>query len=118
MRGEERQGGTLRSNCYVHDLNCSSRFIGMYGCQNVSNYCLWFSHQVVSDSFATPRTIAHQSPLFLGFARQEYWSGLPCPSLGDLPNSGIKSTSLVSRALQKDSLSLSHQESPLSNNTV
>ena len=50
----------------------------------------WFSHEVVSNSFATPWTVAHQAPLPMGFFRQEYWSGLPFPSPGDLPNPGIK----------------------------
>ena len=45
------------------------------------------SHSVVSDS-ATPWTVAHQGPLSVGFSRQEYWSGLPCPSPGDLPDPG------------------------------
>ena len=36
--------------------------------------------------FATPWTVAHQDSLSMGFSRHEYWSGLPCPSLGDLPN--------------------------------
>ena len=36
--------------------------------------------------FVTPWTVAHQAPLSLGFSRQEYWSGLPFPSPGDLPN--------------------------------
>ena len=40
--------------------------------------------------FATLWTIARQAPLFLGLPRQEYWSGLLFPSLGDLPNPGIK----------------------------
>ena len=40
--------------------------------------------------FATPWTVAHQAPLFMGFSRQEYWSGLPFPSAGDLPNPGIE----------------------------
>ena len=40
--------------------------------------------------FATPRTVAHQTPPSMGFSRQEYWSGLPFPSPGDLPNPGIK----------------------------
>ena len=35
-------------------------------------------------------TVAFQAPLSMGFSRQEYWSGLPCPSPGDLPNPGIK----------------------------
>ena len=40
--------------------------------------------------FATPWTIAHQAPPSMGFSRQEYWSGLPFPSPGDLPHPGIK----------------------------
>ena len=40
--------------------------------------------------FATPWTIAHQAPLSTGFPRQEYWSGLPFPSLGNLPDPGIE----------------------------
>ena len=51
--------------------------------------------------FATPWTVAHQPPLSMGFSRQEYWSGLPFPSLGALPNPGIESRS---PALQADSL--------------
>ena len=39
---------------------------------------------------ATPWTVAHQAPLYMGFSRQEYWSGLPFLSPGDLPNPGIK----------------------------
>ena len=60
--------------------------------------------------FATPRSVALQTPLSMGFSRQEYWSGLPCPPPGDLPHPGIKPTSLVSPALQVDSLLLGHQE--------
>ena len=47
----------------------------------------------------TPRTVAHQVPLFMGFPRQEYWCGLPFPPPGDLPNLGIEPTSLKSPAL-------------------
>ena len=36
--------------------------------------------------------VAHQAPLFMGFPRQEYWSGLPLPSPGDLPDPGIEPT--------------------------
>ena len=49
----------------------------------------------------TPRTVAHQAPLSMKFPREEYWSGLPFPSPGDLPNPGIK---LGSPALQADAL--------------
>ena len=40
--------------------------------------------------FVTPRTVAYQAPHSVGFSRQEYWSGLPFPSPGDLPNQGIE----------------------------
>ena len=49
--------------------------------------------------FVTPWTAAHQAPLSMGFSRQEYWSGLPGPPPGDLPDPGIKPTSLVSPVL-------------------
>ena len=55
--------------------------------QKAYGYCL--SLQVMSDSFATPWTIAHQTPPSMGFPRQEYWSGLPFPSPGALSNRGI-----------------------------
>ena len=47
----------------------------------------------MSDSFTTPWTVALQAPLSMGFASQEYWSELPFPSPGDLPDSAIKPTS-------------------------
>ena len=58
--------------------------------------------------FATPWTVAHQVPLSMGFARQEYWNGLPFPPLADLPNPGSNPLSPVSPALDVDSLPLSH----------
>ena len=51
--------------------------------------------------FATPGTAARQAPLSMGFPRQEYWSGLPFPSPGDLPDPGIEPGSPI---LQADSL--------------
>ena len=51
-----------------------------------------FSHVQL---FATPWTVAHQAPLFMGFSGQEYWRELPLPSPGDLPNPGIKPRSPV-----------------------
>ena len=47
--------------------------------------CVWF--------FVTPWTVAHQAPLSMEFSRQEYWSGLPLPAPGDLPNPGIEPVS-------------------------
>ena len=51
--------------------------------------------------FVTPWTVAHQAPPSMGFSRPEYWSGLPFPSPGDLPDPGIE---LRSPALQADAL--------------
>ena len=50
---------------------------------------------VVSDS-ATPWTVTHRAPLSMGFSRQKYWSGLPCPPPGDLPDPRIELVSLKS----------------------
>ena len=63
---------------------------------------------------ATPQTIVHQSPLSMGFSRQEYWSGWPCPSPWDLPDAGIKPTSSESPALQMSSLPTEPPGEPLS----
>ena len=52
-------------------------------------------------TLVTPLTVAHQASLSMGFSRQEYWSGLPFPSPGYLPNPGIEPGS---PALQSDSL--------------
>ena len=63
----------------------------------------------MSDS-VIPWTVAHQALLAVEFPRQEYWSGLPFPSLGDLLDAGIKP---MSPAWQTDSLPLSHLGSGL-----
>ena len=59
---------------------------------------------VLSDSFATPYALTSQGRLSMEFSRQEYWSGLSFPTPVDLPNPEIKTVSLVSPALQTDSL--------------
>ena len=58
----------------------------------------WLSRVLL---FATPWTVAYQAPRSMGFSRQEYWSGLPFPSSGDLPNPGMEPGS---PALQTDAL--------------
>ena len=62
----------------------------------MSGYVLRSS--VMSDS-AIPWTVARQAPLSMGFSRPEYWSGLPSPSPGTLPDPGIEPRSLVAPAL-------------------
>ena len=65
---------------------------GGCGCGLVAKSCL---------TLATPETVACKAPLYMGFPRQEYWSGLPFLSPGDLPSPGIEPGS---PALQVDSL--------------
>ena len=80
-------------NCEVCTAYCSCLCGGKcYGKWKV------FSHVRL---FVTPWTVARQAPLSMGFSRQGYWSGLPCPPPGDLPDPGIKSRP---PALQADSL--------------
>ena len=69
--------------------------------------CLSFSHV---QFFAVPCTVACQAPLSMEFSRQEYWSRLPFPSPGDLPDPRIKP---VSAALQADSLPFEPRGKPL-----
>ena len=70
---------------------------------------LLFGHPVVSDSFATPRTVALQAPLSMGFPRQECWSGLLFPTPGDPSDPGMEPASSV---LQVNSLLPSHRVEP------
>ena len=53
----------------------------------------------MSDSLQLPYAVARQTPLSMGFSRQEYWSGLPFPPPGGLPDPGIEPGSRVSSAL-------------------
>ena len=81
-------------------------------CVYICLYVCVFSCSVMSDS-AIPWSVACQAPLPMTFSGQEYWSGLPFPSPGDLPDPGIEPVSLASPALQADSLLLSHRGSPI-----
>ena len=71
--------------------------------------CVW---SVMSD-FVTLWAAACQTPLSMGFSRQEYWSGLPCPPPGDLPNPGTEPMSLTSPHWQVGSLPLEPPGKPL-----
>ena len=81
----------------VKELN--TRFLPSY---NAGPACNSMSHAHMLSCvqlFATPWTIAHQVPLSVEFSRQEYWSGLPFPTPGNLPHPGTKPISLASPAL-------------------
>ena len=74
-----------------------SFFQGKWLCEcTLSGYS---SFTVSNQRFATPELMVHQGPLSMEFSRQECWGGLPFPSPGDLPDPGIKPTSLASPAL-------------------
>ena len=64
----------------------------MYVCINIGGHAK-------SRLLETSWTVALQAPLSMGFFKQEYWSGLPCPPPGDLPEPGTKPMSLTSPAL-------------------
>ena len=64
----------------------------MFKGQNLLVWWWWFSLYAMP-TLVTPWTVARQAPLSTGFPRQEYWSGLPFPSPGVLPNPGIKPAS-------------------------
>ena len=68
------------------------------------------SESEVAQSCPTPWTVAYQAPPSMGFSRQEYWSGLPFPSPGDLPDPGIKPRS---PAVQADALTSEPPGKPL-----
>ena len=68
----------------------------------LGNFLIFYvmlSHFICIWMFVTLQTVAHQAPLSMGFSRQEYCSGLPCPPPGDLPNPGIEPMPLNSPAL-------------------
>jgi len=62
--------------------------------------------------FVNPWTVAHQAPPSMGLSRQGYWSELPCPPPGDLPDLGMETMSPQTPTWQADSLPLSHRGSP------
>ena len=70
---------------------------------------LLFNHRLVSNSFVTPWTVAHQAALSMGFPRPKYWSLLPFSPLGELPDPELTSIFLH---WQVDSLPVIYKESP------
>ena len=79
---------------FVFIFRCSYLYLGAYNERKVRSLSY-------VQLFATPWTVAYQAPLSMGFSRQEYWSGLPFPSPGDLPDPGIEPRSTT---LQTDTL--------------
>ena len=93
--GHEARGGLSSS---TRDRTLAPR-IGWRGPHlRTASACL-LSHSSHVPLFVALWTAARQAPLSVGSSRQEYWSGLPCPPLGDLPDPDIKPMSLTSPAL-------------------
>ena len=90
------QEGELHPEPCPPSHSSSTRFL--LGLQPSAHHVCTLGRSVVSDS-TTLWTVAHQAPLSMGFARREYWSGLPFPPLGHLPDPGIEPESPVSPAL-------------------
>ena len=92
-----------RSSTCITKIIFTSLKAGYYFCIKITDVGVSFWHVCVLSCvglFAAPWTIAHQIPLSMEFSRQEgYWSGLPFPPPGDLPNPGIEPASLTSPAL-------------------
>ena len=76
---------SFASNTFAFEFNS-----GVYACTCV------LSHVPL---FVTPWTVVRQAPLSMEFSSQKYWSGLPFPTPGDLPDSGMEPISLESLAL-------------------
>ena len=104
------------SHCHVPtEFLDTQAVLGLRACWFISYHLSWrnlllllFSRSVISNSFVTLWTVAHQAPLSMEFPRQEYWSGLSFPPPEDLPDPGI--THLLHWPV--DSLPLSHPGNP------
>ena len=83
---------------------CTIVYLSIYLLRNIIVVVARLSRFSRVQLFVTLWTVACQTPLSMGFSRQEYWSGLSFPPPGDLPDPGIKPTSLASPVLQVDSL--------------
>ena len=88
--------GLQSSFCPKYNLTCNSQVVYLFsvdslipGLERSPGEVKVKSHSRVQ-LFATPWTLAYQAPLSVGFSRQEYWSGLPFPSPGDLLDPGIE----------------------------
>ena len=100
---------------YFTDKRCSSLTTNLSASNALSLQSVLYtadacmlSHFSCDQLFVTLWTVSCQAPLFIGFSRQEHWSGLPCAPPGNLPNPGIEPMSSEAPALQVDSLLLSH----------
>ena len=83
------------------------------------HFAIWHVLCVLShvQLFVTPWTIARQAPLSMEFSRQEFWSGMPFPTPGDLPDPGIEPVSLASPALAGRFFTIAPSRKPIQHTT-
>ena len=105
MNSSNEGGCENASQRKLRKYDASQKYLVVSMCTHVLS-C--FSH---GQLFETLWTVTLQDPLFMGFSRQEYWSGLQCLPPGDLPDPGTESVTPAVLALWTDSLPLSHQGS-------
>ena len=100
------QKGPQRKNKFLEwkKDSCNSTFLLWWSAWEVDHNARVLSCFSRVQLFVTPWPVAHQAPLSMGFSGQEHWSGLPCPSSGDLPDPGIKPVPRPSPALAACSL--------------
>ena len=97
LSAQDSRGPPFCAHCAAHFIltnTFTSGFLGkLQSLGSLHKFLLWFSLEIMSGSFVIPWTIVLQTPLSMGFPRQEYQSGLPFPSPGDLPDLGIEPAS-------------------------
>ena len=110
----EGNGNPFQCSFLENPRDGEAQWAAVYGVAQSWTPLKWLSSSSSSPksclTLCHPMDCRHQAPLSMGWSRQEYWSGLPFPSPGDLPKPGIKPGSLH---WQVDSLPLSHQENHL-----
>ena len=109
MRQNKQKKNPTTHNVWLHYIGA---FMFTKRRDRVKTEVQMFTRFPVCVRLCHPMDCSPPAPLFRGFSRQEYWSGLPFPSPRDLPDPGIEPASLRSLALQVDSILLSHQGIP------
>ena len=102
VEGRVRIEGVLvspRTSCVTKGVEIPTNLYWTFLKMYIKQCVRVLSHFSLVWLFVTLWTVAYQAPLSMGFSRQEYWSGLPCPPPGDLPDPGMKPASLRSPAL-------------------
>ena len=102
----------VRSLCIYFNSLCENLGQGIWKL-STGMECIYTESLQLCLTLCDPKDCSQEAPLSMGFSRQEYWSGLPCPPPGNLSDRGIEPMSPVASESQAYSLPLSHLGSPL-----